>query len=458
MKRKWWIIPLAIVCIAAILIGVFWEEVAVHAAPKAVLTTAISNTIDELKTRMEGSPLPMLAGTIDQNGQNTIVMDLQTSDELLGDVSYDMTLRTDASNQKISADGTVTAKGTTLDLSVYLDTDFAALTSQSLLKGSFYGITYDSFSEDIRGNKILPFLIGEQRISEWEASVSGLQDDMEQMQVIKIPQISEKDLQTLALGIIALKADVSCEDQVLNGERVRVHKISFSADGSDLTAAMDYLLQEGILKDNTMIAGFADRLKADPDTQLFASFWVYEGSVLKAVCEIGAGEKDRDLLELAMGADAAVDPLTFRIISNSGETLSVSSHAAYDTDRYSEHLEIEKTSGAEQKQWVVDYDWNRSSGDALLVLKNAAAESRIDVNFVSTDTGFRLQTDKFEAIMDFLDPKEGEPRTQSRCTMSVSKGTDVETPEYKNLNRWSMEDLLILLGGIGSLFGLNLES
>ena len=38
-------------------------------------------------------------------------------------------------------------------------------------------------------------------------------------------------------------------------------------------------------------------------------------------------------------------------------------------------------------------------------------------------------------------------------TMTVRKGSAITTPKYKNLDEWSLDDLLVLLGSIGGLLG-----
>ena len=37
--------------------------------------------------------------------------------------------------------------------------------------------------------------------------------------------------------------------------------------------------------------------------------------------------------------------------------------------------------------------------------------------------------------------------------MTVRKGSAITTPKYKNLDEWSLDDLLVLLGSIGGLLG-----
>ena len=40
--------------------------------------------------------------------------------------------------------------------------------------------------------------------------------------------------------------------------------------------------------------------------------------------------------------------------------------------------------------------------------------------------------------------------------MEVTQGREVAVPDYKPFHQWSMEDLMILLRGFGSLLGLSM--
>ena len=39
------------------------------------------------------------------------------------------------------------------------------------------------------------------------------------------------------------------------------------------------------------------------------------------------------------------------------------------------------------------------------------------------------------------------------CIRDSRKGSAITTPKYKNLDEWSLDDLLVLLGSIGGLLG-----
>ena len=40
------------------------------------------------------------------------------------------------------------------------------------------------------------------------------------------------------------------------------------------------------------------------------------------------------------------------------------------------------------------------------------------------------------------------------CTLSLQPGQEISVPQYKNLDQWSLEDLWIMIKGLGGLLGI----
>ena len=101
-------------------------------------------------------------------------MNLSVEDNLLGKMEFDFQLKTDFSTNQIQAAGTIEGKEISFDTSVYLNKSFAAVSSQSLLQGGYYGITYATFSQDLRQIPFSTFLIPKETIAGWEKQVGDL--------------------------------------------------------------------------------------------------------------------------------------------------------------------------------------------------------------------------------------------------------------------------------------------
>ena len=157
MKKKWWIF---VGVLAALLLSLSCFGVRLRIAPRLVLSRALDNTIAQLDSRFEKSPVHLLANALDSQGRQQARLKLETEEKHLGPVVYDMTLQTQIGPNRIRADGAVITGGKFLDIQLFLDENFAALASQGLLEGRYYGITYETFSRDLRDRQLLTALLG----------------------------------------------------------------------------------------------------------------------------------------------------------------------------------------------------------------------------------------------------------------------------------------------------------
>lgn len=72
------------------------------------------------------------------------------------------------------------------------------------------------------------------------------------------------------------------------------------------------------------------------------------------------------------------------------------------------------------------------------------------LQLAETETGFQIITPDLDNLLGW-----GSGKVRA-CTMTIAKGAEITPPGYKNLSQWSLEDLLVLLSGVGSLFGLQI--
>lgn len=451
MKKRWWMIPAALVLIAVVLVASFWDTILLHTAPKAVLSNALMQTFGKIQNRMEQGPLPVLSSGMDNSGCNTIDFTLDTTNILLGPIQYDLNVRTERSPRQIFAEGTVKSGDGLLDISVYLNRNFAAVSSDSLLDSNFYGITYDTFSRDIRGFPLLPFLLGERVISQWEESVEDLQRKMSDTQ--ERPGMSLEQAQSILVGILMLKPQVSTEHMYVDGQERDVYRISFSASGPEIASAAEAYADE--ISDE--ILALLDRLNGDPDSKLNASFFLYEDTVIKLAMEMTV-EDELLQLELLPGVDPAMDDLKLAAIHQTRDLVekwSLDIKTAYDESFYTENIVVNIVEAGTQLSSTLDYTWDRISGDLRLNLTEGERSTEVMLNLRATETGFRLATDQFE---DFLNLFRVEQKTgNSACVMEISKGSSFTPPEYINLDRWTAKALQALLEGLGKLFGVKIE-
>ena len=424
--RKWWVLALLTGIAAVVLL---WSVVSFFLTPKAALTAALQDSITDLTCRFQNSPMQIIMKGYDTKGQNTVRLDMTSSDKLLGEVSYDMLLQADWKNNQFTASGTIATANQSLNLSAYLNKDFAALTSEELLEGGYYGITFETFSEDLRSIPLLTFFLPGETLHSWESYVSKLETWANRsFSAPEIPQISQEQWKMLTLGILALKCDISEADITLEDETLNCQKLTYSASGAQVA---DILTQ-------------VFNIPATNGGTVCASFYLFEKSLVKIEFD-GAAEESEVSYRLSLGKDAQTDPLSLIAIKKQNgiaEQFSISLSARQtDGDKVQETVCIQDA--------PLTYVWSRTSGKTELFFPG---KNQINLVLKEADNGFFITTSDFAQFLD-LDSQKS-----YACTMNVSKGCNIAVPEYKNLDTWSFQDLLTLLSGIGSVLGISFNT
>lgn len=441
-KNAWWILLLAVILVAVVLVGVFWGTIRVYLMPKAVLSEAVTNTAAALQTRTEGSPLTLLSKALNAEGCYAAVMELDAENDLLGDIHYDMAVQANLSPRRVYGSGTVTAGGSPIDLSLYLDGDFAAVSSDSLLKGQFYGLTYETFSEDIRSSQLLSLVLGNETTKQWEASIASLQETMSE--TYEAPEISEEDIRLILTGMLMLDSKVTSGQRSINGETVKCWDISYSATGEEIKQALSLL-------------DSAPALDLEELESVSVTFSV-QGSTLIGVDVVIAGAENLEL-ELTFLGDAAVDPVSVKVKRRSGDVLEnvvIEIDTSYDQQQYQETWDISKTTNGIQKNTSVSYTWDSVNGDMAVDVNREGETVPLQLNLSGTEGGFTLATEDLSSLLNVLQVREKPFTALTSCTMTVTKGAEISVPEYKNFDEWSLTDLWVLFDGIGGLFGLKI--
>ena len=420
--RKWWVFALLIGITA---VGLIWSAVSAYFTPKAALMAALQDSMADLTCRFQNSPMQILIKGYDTQGQNTVQLDMTSSDKLLGEVSYDMLVQTDWKNNLFTASGTIATANQSLNLSACLNKEFAALTSDELLEGGYYGITFETFSQDLRSIPLLTFFLPEETLHSWESYVSKLEAWANRSFTIpEIPEVSQEQIKMITLGILALKCDISEAEVILGDETLKCQKLTYSASGSQVADILTQVLN----------------VPSSDEGNVSATFYLLEKSLVKIEFNGTSGE-NQAFYTLTLGTNAQSDPLSLIVMEKRNGvanqfSVSLSARQA-DGDKIQETICIQDT--------PLTYVWNSANGNTELFLPG---KKQISLVLKEMDNGFYMQANDFAQLFD-LDSQKS-----YACTMHVSKGSNIAIPEYKNLDTWSFQDLLTLLSGIGSVLGI----
>ena len=415
MKKKKWLLLLipAVLLLAAALV---WF---LYLSPRMALSNAADDALSKLEQRLAESPVPILAKGYDESGRNSTSLELAVSDG----VQYDMQVQTDLTANQILANGTIQIDGKTLNLSAYLDKEFAAITSEDLFRGGYYGITYDTFSSDVRSFPLLSRLIPSATLSKLDSSVEKLQVYMNRTrQIPQLPEVQEEDIHKLILGLLVLKSDVHKEALTVDGQSLECLRFDYSATGEQAGTLLGYLMDTGGLSQG----------------DITASFYLCDKTLVAVRCDGRAGE-NRAALRLDLGQDAARGDVSIAVEKLENGEKSAFSYKIGAREADGAHTEI-VAFGTQS----ISYDWRPQTGDMVLTLPE---KSPISLNLSQAQDGFQIQTKDFAALIGINSRKGFD------STMTVRKGTAITPPNYKNLDEWSLDDLLVLLGSIGGLLG-----
>lgn len=436
-KFKWRFLIISLLLVAAVFMAVFWDYFIIRIAPKAVLTSALSEVFSQLETRFQDDPLLFLIKSIAPDGKYTADVQLETANALLGTVAYDMTVQTDSSTNRFFADGIASTPQKELDLSLYLDEDFLAVSSGDLVKGNYYGITYDTFAEDLRSIPLLSLFVSDTVLAQWNDSVKSIQEYMCSGRTVpEIPEISKDDFEALLLGLLALPCETRDDSVMIDGVFLDCQTISYSISMKEI---------------NTL---FVDSLYTE-DSVAEVTFYLHEKALVMAGLNFTAGGRSVQY-GITLGTNPAEDTLTLqRITQSSDEYDDLMIAVAANESSEGHYAETWSFTNNNSETSTYSFCWEQSSGTMSLIVNDA--QEPILLNLTETEDGFCLETEDVTGLIDVQKQNKQNATTANApiaCVMTVRKGSEIITPGYKNLDEWSLEDFLTLMSGVGSVIGI----
>ncbi len=429
----------AVIVLLALLAGGLWyfrEPLLLWAAPKLVLPEALSEAVSDLEERFQAHPLQMLKKYLSPQGQYTADMMLHTENDILGPIHYDMTIRTNGTAPQLWAEGSADAGNRELDLKLYLDADYAAVSSEELVKGNFYGITYDTFAQDIREIPLLDYFVSDRILSQWNASVQSIQKAMAKPYTFsELPQLTEEETQVLLTGLMALpceveKTTVAAEDGYLQCRLLSYH---ISGETADL-----------ILENTPYGSGGT----------LDAKFYLLEKKVIKVTLSCTGGGSTLHI-SLDLGEEPEENPLHLQVRENQvgiSRKYDITIDTKQTQPQYAETWKIISDTG----RTTISFEWDPLLHELLLIRDESEATSVI---LQESGRGLKLESSDLQELLSVVIGKPTDTNRESPMSfgMTLRTGAQISAPPYRNLDQWSIEDFLILLEGLGSLIGIRIS-
>ena len=413
MKRIWWI--LFAVPVVALLIGLCFFGVRLRIAPRLILSRAVDNSLAQLDSRFERSPVQLLTKALDSQGRQRAALKLETESKHLGPVVYDMTLQTQTGPNRIQAEGAVITGGKVLDIQLFLDENFAALASQGLLEGRYYGITYETFSRDLRERQLLTALLGEGTIADWEENLSALEEKMATQ--LTFPDFSAADIRNLLRGVLALKPEIGREKILLPtaGDH-RGFGVTFRATGAEIHKTAEPYRQQL----SGTFRNWIDKMSRDPESQVCVKFSLYEGKLIQILAQLEVDGEDSECL-IYLGDDPGEKALSVELDWQTGgkaQRFSVMIRTEQDEERYEEELHFIKTENGKKESTTVEYTWDLSSCEMALDIRQGERTVQQRLNLTGEGESLTIRSQNIRPLLNFL--LEQEKVKPAICTLTVS--------------------------------------
>lgn len=433
---RWWVLPVLLFVILMLLTVLFWDVLCLRIAPKAVLSAALRTTVSQLETRFRDDPLRILFNILEPEGKYTadIVLGAESAD-------YDLSIQVNGKNKQVFSEGYVKTGNTHLDVSFYLDPNFMAVSSDKLVDGLFYGITYDTFAEDVRKIPLLDFFVSDKKLRQWDTSVKDIQRKINQHKIVQpLPEISEDDFRAVMLGILAMPCEIETTTVSIGDSAVQCQAVTYRIHKNSGKALQALLPVSG-------------------DISFDITFYLEERSLIKINLNVVSSGQN-ECYEVLLGQNPLEDALSLRKTKNIDGLITcyemrVETHRTEEV--YSEKWSMLRSeAGKASENHEIQFVYQLDNGKTQLAIDN---QKPFAFMLSEKENGIQLQSDDFSQILQILqwDTELLAVDGPLSGRISVVKGSQIRVPVYKNLDKWDLEDFWNLLSGVGSFLGISLQ-
>lgn len=421
-KKSFWMLLAALIAVWAVGIWAYWDTIVMYIAPQVPIQAAFGEVCDSIESWYQESPIPIVLRGYDEGGRQTARMDLRTPDGAEGTAAIQVRLKTN----EIFLEGTFPRKPALGKVGLYLNKEQAAMTSETLLDSGYYGITYDTFGQDLMSgiqsleslsSYVTWFLPQPQAAKIQEAlddlrtsagklddSVQGLQEKMSwKIDPPAIPNVDMEAVKQFPLALLALRGKTTFCELEVNDESLPCYQVVFKLEGENAKFIWGLISQEPFPENGRV--------------QL--TCWMSQKSLVQLKVDASAAGRH---ISCTLGLG---DALTLSVVTTSGVNI---------------HFSTQKEGEWEATSFYgIRYDWNAKNGDLILKLANREA---VKLNLTEAENGFRIESTQLDTLL-----KE-EVFSGCSCSAVITKGAEFTPPEIKELKDWSAQDLLLFLNGV----------
>lgn len=466
-KGKKWLIPVAAVAAVAAAGALLWQPVLKMVAPQAYVGLMLKNTNSALEQRLENTPAGILSNSAClDNGSMEI--EVNYVDDYEGEIKAGIALHSNVEEQKWQLNADISAMGVDADFSAYMDSNVFAIGSDALTGGDFYGLTYDSFEDDLRSSAFADML-DDESIEIMTTLVDAIDDSIDT--AANIEERLEPYMDVITEYIKGLESENGSEKIELSGKEHNCSTVAFTIDQGDLVDMLGEMLElledEPEFKDlSEMLESTGENAMSDAmddlrdaldevndavDADAVVTYYVYNSKIVnvKIAVELGNPDGDETIeaeLNICYGANPKKDDVVIEgTVKVDGEKVTAKAVVSdgWDGDVYTSKISVSAKAAGEK---VADLDqiteWNKESGDLTLSIAMEDEEISCSFKLLETENGCQIAIDDLYAFMCEIAPDfaYNDPFTCS-VKMTFSEGAAIDTPTFTNLDKIDQDAL-----------------
>ncbi len=421
--------------------GIAWDSLTMCLFPGLMLSRAVEARVESLQEEYAESFVYALAVLLEGDEKYSVHAAVSQSLPAVGEVCWDLKGAVVDSPRMVCVDGVLSLAGLELDIGAYLDREEVAFTSKKLLKGGWYGFSLNTIGREIRDNPALSYILGEEisgRITQCAASAKNwINWDMP-----RISTVQWEVFQNVGMGLFVLDPEVHRCSLDIQGKRQHGFRLSCDISGEEIGAAAASCEEQL----PGWALSFAQWMQKDETSALEAEFWVFNGKLYGFLASVMADN-------VAYRAEVWLDEENTAAILSVQEdrrSCTVMLGPEVNSSSYEQRVLVTWT-GEEEKQRTVScsYRWDFDSGNLWLQLKEGSRTAFGHAHL--TQTRLYAATNNLSPLLEIL---TGEGYGLEKCSLTVTPGASIQKPDYQDFAEWSLDDLFVLLDGVGDVLGM----
>lgn len=472
-RLKWWAVALPVLAAMVVLAACLWGRIQLQFMPETVLAKASANTTEALSQRLQGTVWTL--GKKLENAEQRYAVDLNADFfvdnaymPLNAQINVDAQVDVPKGQMLLDFDVGVPDYNQELGGKLYLDPDCGAFSYSEFMDGAYYGITFDSVSEDLRSSKLFQDLSIED-MDEIEDAVEIVRAYMQQIadSAARQDEMRQELLDAIRETLSAVECRGSREALELDDETRRFDTVSFTLTEVELADCLDAYIS--IMEDNifteimdmeTMefwqeLRDMAEEIRNDGHTEINFHYYISNDLIRAIAIDLNVESDEEESIAgtflVDYGTNPAVDDWTVTVHLEDSDMeapveISVVFSKETDGDTCVESAAIHMEDGADiQGDGAFAYRWDKTSGEMELTCQVNDVDLSYTLTVRELEDGFELDFGDILESIAAINGDLGLGESKMALTLTIRKGTQQEKPEYINLDQWT-EDLLDILG------------